>query len=148
MKKAVIILFINFFVCFVYGQNTGVKPEGSFTVESYYKIKWGHTDEFIALYKKNHYPLLKKAYEHGDILKITAEKPRLHASEETRWDFRVTVVFKNARTAYDEELLDPYKAQVFKNLKNLEKEEQARFELVLAHWDVTPARIDLDAAGL
>ena len=34
-----------------------------FTVENYYKVKWGHADEFISLWKVNHYPLLKKAIE-------------------------------------------------------------------------------------
>ena len=39
-----------------------------FAIESYYKVKWGYADEFIELWKKNHYPLLKKAQEKGDVL--------------------------------------------------------------------------------
>src|SRR5438477_5717194 len=70
-----------------------------FTVENYYKVKWGYTDEFIELWKKNHYPLLKKAQEKGDIIRVTAEKPKLHSGEDTRWDFKVTLVFKNAELA-------------------------------------------------
>ena len=31
------------------------------TIENYYKVKWGFADEFIHLWKVNHYPLLKKA---------------------------------------------------------------------------------------
>ena len=31
-----------------------------FVVEYYYKAKWGYADEFLQLFKKNHYPLLKK----------------------------------------------------------------------------------------
>jgi hypothetical protein len=34
-----------------------------FIMENYYKIKWGHAEEFINLWKKNHYPLLKKTKE-------------------------------------------------------------------------------------
>lgn len=49
--------------------------EQPLTFESYYKIKWGYTNEFIDLWKKNHYPLLKKVQEKGDIISITAEKP-------------------------------------------------------------------------
>ena len=30
--------------------------EKPFVVEYYYKAKWGHADEFIRLFKKNHYP--------------------------------------------------------------------------------------------
>lgn len=56
----------------------------AFTIEGYYKAKWGYADEFIALFKKNHYPLLKKALEKSDILSIKGEKPSLHATEESR----------------------------------------------------------------
>ena len=31
-----------------------------YVVEYYYKVKWGYADEFLTLFKKNHYPLLKK----------------------------------------------------------------------------------------
>ena len=81
----------------------------TFTVEGYYKAKWGYADEFIELFKKNHYPLLKKALEKGDIISIKAEKPRLHSTEESRWDYRVTLVFKNIQAAFDPNLTTPYK---------------------------------------
>src|SRR5215468_5696955 len=84
-----------------------------FTVENYYKVKWGYSDEFISLWKKNHYPLLKKAEEKGDIISVKAEKPRYHSGEDTRWDFKVTIVFKNAALAFDENLTTPYKAQLY-----------------------------------
>lgn len=66
-----------------------------FTIEGYYKVKWGYADEFLDLYEKNHLSLLKKAREKGDVLKIIVEKPRFHATEDSRWDYRVTLVFKN-----------------------------------------------------
>ena len=42
----------------------------SFIIENYYKVKWGYADEFINLWKTNHYPLLKKAIEKGDIISV------------------------------------------------------------------------------
>ncbi len=45
-------------------------PAEYFKIEDYYKIKWGYTDEFIALWKKNHYPLLKKRQEKEDVNSI------------------------------------------------------------------------------
>ncbi|MBI1769959.1 MAG: hypothetical protein HYR67_16455 [Bacteroidetes bacterium] len=120
------------------------KPDATFTVENYYKVKWGYADEFISLYKKNHYPLLKKAQEKGDILQIIAEKPRLHDSEESRWDFRVTLVFKNVQTAVDPNLTEPYKKVLYPNLDQLVKEEQHRFELLLAHWDIEVQTLDIE----
>ena len=110
-----------------------------FTIESYYKVKWGYADEFIRLWKTNHYPLLKKAQEHGDVINIKAETPRFHSGEETRWDFRVTVTFKNVEKAFDEDLVTPYKKQLFPDLDALGRSEQHRFELLLAHWDIETA---------
>jgi hypothetical protein len=50
------------------------KKDEPFTIENYYKVKWGFADEFIDLWKTNHYPLLKRSQEKGDILIVTAEK--------------------------------------------------------------------------
>jgi hypothetical protein len=116
----------------------------SFTIENYYKARWGYADEFIALWKKNHYPLLKKAIEKGDIISVTAEKPKLHSGEDTRWDFKVTIVFKNAALAFDPDLTTPYKKMLYPDLDKLSKDEQHRFELLISHWDVMTEIIKLD----
>lgn len=115
-----------------------------FTVEDYYRVKWGYADEFIALWKANHYPLLKKAQEKGDVISIKAESPRLHAGEDTRWDFRVTVVFRTAALAFDENLTVPYKKELYPDQAAFGKAEQHRFEILLSHWDVEVAGIPLE----
>jgi len=119
------------------------KKDEPFTIENYYKVKWGYVDEFIDLWKTNHYPLLKKAQEKGDIINVTAEKPKLHSGEDTRWDFKVTITFKNAILAFDPNLTTPYKQQLYPDLDKLTKDEQHRFELLIAHWDVMVENIDL-----
>ncbi|MEI9808956.1 MAG: hypothetical protein WDO16_14425 [Bacteroidota bacterium] len=48
--------------------------DDSFVIENYYKVKWGYADEFIDLWKANHYPLLKKAQQKGDIITVIAGK--------------------------------------------------------------------------
>lgn len=116
------------------------KAEG-FTVENYYKIRWGYAEEFIMLWKVNHYPLLKKAIEKGDILSVTADKPRLHSGEDTRWDFRVKIVFRDAKLAFDADLTTPYKKVLYPDLEKLSQNEQHRFELLLAHWDILPESV-------
>jgi hypothetical protein len=115
-----------------------------FTVENYYRVKWGLADEFIHLWKTNHYPLLKKAQEKGDIISITASRPRLHSGEDTRWDFRVTIVFKNAALAFDENLTTPYKKQLYPDQDAYTRAEQHRFEILLSHWDIEVANEPLD----
>jgi hypothetical protein len=114
-----------------------------FTIENYYKAKWGYADEFIDLWKVNHYPLLKKAIEKGDIISVVAEKPKLHSGEDTRFDFKVTIVFKNEKLAFDPNLTKQYEKQLYPDLEKLKKDEQHRFELLIAHWDVMIEKIEL-----
>jgi hypothetical protein len=114
-----------------------------FTIENYYKVKWGHAEEFIDLWKANHYPLLKKAIEKGDIITVEAEKPLLHSGEDTRWDFKVIIVFKDIKAAFDPDLTTPYKKQIYPNLDKLAQDEQHRFELLISHWDVMTEKIVL-----
>jgi hypothetical protein len=125
-------------------QNQASSSKEYFTVENYYKVKWGFADEFINLWRTNHYPLLKKAIEKGDIISVTASKPKLHSGEDTRWDFRVAIVFKNAIAAFDENLTTPYKKELYPDQDALIKAEQHRFELLLAHWDVEVGNIALN----
>ena len=114
-----------------------------FTIENYYKVKWGFADEFINLWKVNHYPLLKKAIDKGDIISVEAEKPRLHSGEDTRFDFKVTIVFRNEKLAFDPDLTKQYEKQLYPDLEKLKKDEQHRFELLIAHWDVMIEKIEL-----
>ncbi len=140
-KKTVFVVLLTLISSILYAQKA---PEESFIIENYYKAKWGYAEEFIALYKKNHYPLLKKAQEKGDIISIKIEKPRQHASEESRWDYRVTLVFKNVQAAFDPNLTEPYKKTLYPDLEKLKTEEQHRFEILLAHWDVEVQAVAVD----
>jgi hypothetical protein len=126
-------------------QGTSQK-ERPFVVEYYYKAKWGHADEFIALFKRNHYPILKKEVESGRLLKVFAVQPIYHTTEDGRWDYRVTIIYKNAAVAHED---DPNRPAVLKQLfpdqETYKKEEQRRFEILDGHWDVPIKDVDLDA---
>ena len=122
-------------------QTAADKP---FVVEYYYKAKWGYADEFLRLFKKNHYPLLKKQVEMGRMLKVSMDTPRYHATDDGRWDYRVTIVFKNAAVANDPFDEDAIKKQLFPDQETYAKEEQRRFEILLSHYDVPIKNIDLD----
>ncbi len=114
-----------------------------YIVEYYYKTRWGYADEFIRLFRKNHYPVLKKQVG-GRILHVSAVRPRFHATEDGRWDYRVTIVWKNIQATnegFDEEAL---KRKLYPDQKTFRKEEQRRFEILLAHWDVPVADVDLE----
>ncbi len=126
------------------GAPTAVNPDKPFVTEYYYKAKWGYADEFIALFKKNHYPVLKKQMELGRILKVTATAPRYHATEDGRWDYRITIVFRNAAVANDDFDSASLLKQLFPDQATYKREEQRRFEILEAHWDVPIKDVDLD----
>ena len=140
MRAKIILLIIPLFLIV----NAQAQDKSSyFTIENYYKVKWGFADEFINLWKVNHYPLLKKAIDKGDIISVDAEKPKLHSGEDTRFDFKVTIVFKTEKLAFDPNLTKQYEKQLYPDLEKLKKDEQHRFELLIAHWDVMIEKIEL-----
>jgi hypothetical protein len=124
---------------------TGPLMDKPYVIEYYYKAKWGHADEFIALFRKNHYPVLKKEMEMGRILKVSAVAPVYHTTEDGRWDYRVTIVFKNAAVANDGFDAGPILKQLFPDQETYKKEEQLRFEILDAHWDLPIKDVDLEA---
>jgi hypothetical protein len=126
-------------------QAAAVNPDKPFVAEYYYKVKWGYADEFIALFKKNHYPVLKKEQELGRILQVSAVQPRFHTTEDGRWDYRVTIVFKNAAIANDDFDASEIIKQLYPDQLTYKKEEQRRFEILEAHWDLPIKDVDLAA---
>jgi TRAP-type mannitol/chloroaromatic compound transport system substrate-binding protein len=123
--------------------NSQTKDE-AFVADYYYKAKWGYADEFIALFKKNHYPVLKKQMETGRILSVACVRPRFHSTEEGRWDYRVTIIFKNMAAALDQASEEPIIKKLFPDQETYKREEQRRFEILIAHWDTPIVSVPLD----
>ena len=120
-------------------------PSGAsepFVVEYYYKTRWGFADEFIRLFKKNHFPVLKREIELGHIQRVTAEAPRFHGTEDGRWDYRVTLVWKNAAAPH-EPFPEAELKRLFPDQDTFRREEQRRFEILAAHWDLPVVSVDL-----
>jgi len=108
-----------------------------YTIEYYYKCQWGHQQEFLSLFLKNHWPMLVKEKESGRLLSLKIEAPAYHTTEDGRWDYRVTIVYKNSTVATtenpDEERI---KKELWPDQETYKREEQRRFEILLAHWDL------------
>ena len=129
-------------------QQSAMAAEGKeqpYVIEYYYKAKWGHAEEFLTLFKKNHYPVLKKEIELGRMLKVSMNVPRYHTTEDGRWDYRVTIVFKNAAIANDNFDSSVMIKQLYPDQETYKKEEQRRFEILDAHWDLPIKDLDLEA---
>ena len=75
------------------GAPVQIGADQPYTVEYYYKLQWGHQQEFLNLFLKNHYPLLKKIVASGRMLSVKIESPAYHTTEDGRWDYRVTIRF-------------------------------------------------------
>src|SRR5689334_13651058 len=75
------------------------KADQPYTIEYYYKVQWGHQKEFLDLFLKNHWPLLKKIEATGRIVALKIEAPAYHTTEDGRWDYRVTIRYKNSTVA-------------------------------------------------
>ncbi len=147
MKKLLLVLLLATFAIPVLAQ--GAPPQGAanapYTVEYYYKTQWGHQQEFLDLFLKNHFPLLRKIQQTGRITALKIETPANHMTEDARWDYRVTITYKNstvATTADPDE--EGFIRQLYPDQETYKREEQRRFEILLAHWDlpvtnITPA---------
>jgi hypothetical protein len=86
---------------------------------------------------KNHYPLLQKIVESGRMVSVKIEQPANHMTEDARWEYRVTIRFKNSTLATT---TNPEEERLIKQLwpdqETYRHEEQRRFEILLAHWDL------------
>jgi len=150
MLKAVLIFL---FTCALFApaaKAQGAPPQAAanqpYVIEYYYKVQWGHQQEFLQLFLKNHYPLLKKIVATGRMSSVKIESPAYHTTEDGRWDYRVTITYPNstlATTANPEE--ETLIKQLYPDQETYKREEQRRFEILISHWDlpvtdITPAK--------
>ena len=139
MRIMLFVLLLSVFAPSLFAQ--GSPPQAAadqpYTMEYYYKVQWGHQQEFLQLFLKNHYPLLKKEVESGRLISVRIETPSNHMTEDARWDYRVTIKYKDSTVATtanpEEEFLIK---QLWPDQATYQREEQRRFEILLAHWDL------------
>lgn len=114
-----------------------------FITEAYYRIEWGHFEEFMDLFKRNHYPILKELQKRGVIESMEAAFPVNHASEESRWDFRMTITLRDtARMARE---FPKVSKKLYPDQEKLAEEERHRFSLLKAHTDIVIRRDDMSS---
>jgi hypothetical protein len=109
----------------------------------FYKVRWGHQEEFVALFKKNHYPVLREEMKTGRITAVRTYVPSYHGDGRADWTFAVAITFRDAAA-----MVGPSgEAEIVKKLypdeATFRKEEQRRFEILDAHWDVPLNELDM-----
>lgn len=149
MRRLFIILLFAIFALPLASHAQGAPPSPAanapYTIEYYYKVQWGHQQEFLDLFKRNHLRLLNEIVKTGRMTSVKIETPAYHTTEDGRWDYRVTIVYPNSTLATtsnpDEEALIK---RLYPDQATYKREEQRRFEILIAHWDlpvtnITPA---------
>ncbi|MGI8703372.1 MAG: hypothetical protein ACR2JZ_02525 [Candidatus Limnocylindrales bacterium] len=105
------------------------------TVAYFYKTTWGNHDEFVQLFERNHWPILREQVSSGRLLEVHRYVPRFHGDGRADWDVMVTITFRDW-AAMEEHSDAEIAARLFPDQKTYRAEERRRFELLEAHWDV------------
>lgn len=121
-------------------------PAVNRTTWFFYKVKWGSQDEFLDLFQRNHYPVLKARLDAGHYVSIRTFTPTYHGDGRADWTFAVELVERAGSTG------TPTEQEIVKKLypdqEKFRREEQRRFELLEAHWDVPLTPVSFETRPL
>jgi hypothetical protein len=108
----------------------------------FYTVKWGFQDEFLDLFQRNHYPYLKAKEKAGQFSSVRTYVPEFHGDGRGDWTFAVELIVPPSAPAAptDDEVL----ARLYPDRAKFGREEQRRFEILAAHWDVPLNRVNFD----
>ena len=113
------------------------------TVWYFYRVKWGFQDEFQTLFARNHLPVLREEMKTGRIVNVKTFVPAYHGDGRADWTFAVQIVFKDVAAFVGPSGDDEIQRRLFPDRARFLKEEQRRFEILDAHWDVPLNELDL-----
>jgi hypothetical protein len=122
------------------GQSSAIAER---TVWYFYKVRWGFQEEFVALFKKNHLPVLKAQQEAGRMSAVRIFAPTNHGDGRADWTFAVAITFPSAAAMSSPSNEDAIVKRLYPDQATFKKEEQRRFEILDAHWDVPLNELDV-----
>jgi hypothetical protein len=140
MRKALPLLLIAIVAAgtWVRGQapaaQSAAKPER--TAWYFYRVKWGFQDEFVALFAKNHLPVLREQMKTGRIVDVRTFVPTYHGDGRADWTFAVVIVYKDTAAMMGPSDDAAIVKRLYPDQAAFAREEQRRFEILDAHWDV------------
>ena len=112
-------------------------------VAYYYKVLWGHQQEFERLFLKNHYPLLAaQAKDGGRIRSVGMYRPTFHGDGRSDWTFMVVITYASWTALGEPSGEEELARKLFPDQEAFKKEEQRRFEILDAHWDVPLTEVE------
>jgi len=140
MKKALPLLLIAIVATGVWvraqapAAQSAAKPER--TVWYFYRVKWGFQDEFVSLFAKNHLPVLREQVKTGRIVDVRTFVPTYHGDGRADWTFAVVIVYKDTAAMTGPSDDAAIVKRLYPDQAAFAREEQRRFEILDAHWDV------------
>ncbi len=123
----------------------GETPSGR-TTWYFYKVRWGYQDEFLDLFQRNHYPVLKRRLDTGHYASIRTFAPTYHGDGRADWTFAVELVERAGASGAPTE--QEVVRKLYPDQAKFRKEEQRRFELLDAHWDLPLTAVDFETRQL
>jgi hypothetical protein len=146
LRTLLIILTLAAFVApSAFAQATNGAGVGKNVVSvSFYKLPPGRQDEWLALYKKYHYPIMKYEKEHGQVISETVYTRRAHHISPS-WDIAIVIVSPPAGKAPKaEKTRGELIRYLFPDLDDYVKGERSRWALTQEHWDEQWVEVDVD----
>jgi hypothetical protein len=111
---------------------------------SFYKLPPGRQDEWLALYKKWHYPIMEYEKAHGQ---VTSETVYTRAAHELSpaWDIAIVIIAPPPEKRPKPEMTRGQLIRhLFPDLDEYVKGERARWAMTLEHWDEQWVPIDME----
>ncbi len=136
MRKVIVLFFIAWLTLSFTAQAQEASKEEPVTVAYFYKVKWGYQNEFLELYKKNHYPVLEAMVKSGRLVEVQTWTPRFHGDGRSDWTFMSVLIFTSWEAMADNSEEQKIIKDLFPDQERFQREEQRRFEILEAHWDV------------
>jgi hypothetical protein len=109
----------------------------------FYKVKWGYQEEFQMLFTRNHLPVLREEMKTGRIVAVKTYVPSYHGDGRADWTFAVAITYKDVAALVGPSDEAAIQKRLFPDQAKFQKEEQRRFEILEAHWDVPLNELDL-----
>jgi hypothetical protein len=110
----------------------------------FYRVKWGFQDEFVTLFQKNHYPVLKDQMKTGRITAVRTYVPTYHGDGRADWTFAVAITYRDTAAMTGPSGEDEVIRRLYPDQAAFRREEQRRFEILDGHWDVPLNEVDLE----
>jgi hypothetical protein len=124
--------------------SAGASNDKPYLVEWVYRVKWGYADEFWQLFKKYQIATLNREKELGYVTSYTVYRPGLHTSEDSRWEYRIVITYKNISSSQHGSEVEK---QLFPDQEAMKRGENRRWELTEAHYDLPIKIIDPNGDG-